>query len=576
MRLLAVSPAVLALENGLGFRPGLGWNSDYCTNCTGPPGSNGFGGEVFVSHIATYIAKVPQPAAAGLTLKELGFHYVNMDASWDLSDRDERGLLVPDPALWPSGLKATVDFVHGLGLGFGLYGDRGSQDCAGNPGNLDHEESDAKQYADWQIDWYKTDSCHAASDRATAFTEYMRMRDIMNKTGRVIWLALCGWKPWYAPPDPANNYPGGQQVANSWRVGPDTGTGWTAVIINIASALSVADFAGPTSNGGGWNDGSLQLTPGMGQCPPSTTRVPDPSNNCMTLDRFRTQYAAWCMLAMNLMLVGNLSALDSSVVNTWANPELVSINQDPLGKPARSLNGSVTSRRDYVRATMAECGGEPEMQQWAFGDYNQLRNEHTNLCLNVEGCKQNLIYDGCTTPGTKTCGDNEAFVVDGDHFVSALPGNLCISENRDHTLSVAACDPTRPDSQHFALVNGSLKDKTGMCLTAANAPPPSSSAIIMGRPLAGDSTAAAKVGSATEPGFAVMFINNDDVEMDLVCDRRCLVSLGLDSARTYVVRDVLHRATWGAVSPTNFSLDVRLPPGGVSAVFRLTEAPALI
>ena len=26
--------AVLALPNGLGKLPGLGWNSDYCTNCS--------------------------------------------------------------------------------------------------------------------------------------------------------------------------------------------------------------------------------------------------------------------------------------------------------------------------------------------------------------------------------------------------------------------------------------------------------------------------------------------------------------------------------------------------------------
>ncbi len=25
-----------ALDNGLGMLPGLGWNSDYCTNCSGP------------------------------------------------------------------------------------------------------------------------------------------------------------------------------------------------------------------------------------------------------------------------------------------------------------------------------------------------------------------------------------------------------------------------------------------------------------------------------------------------------------------------------------------------------------
>ena len=47
---LVLASASLALDNGLGKLPGLGWNSDYCTNCSNPSGSNGFGGENFVRY----------------------------------------------------------------------------------------------------------------------------------------------------------------------------------------------------------------------------------------------------------------------------------------------------------------------------------------------------------------------------------------------------------------------------------------------------------------------------------------------------------------------------------------------
>ena len=49
-----------------------------------------------------------------------------MDASWDLQDRSPLGELQPDPKLWPHGLNTTVDYVHSLGLKFGLYGDKGT------------------------------------------------------------------------------------------------------------------------------------------------------------------------------------------------------------------------------------------------------------------------------------------------------------------------------------------------------------------------------------------------------------------------------------------------------------------
>ena len=122
-----------ALDNGLGKTPGMGWNSDYCTNCS--KDANGFQNEKFIAHIAD--------AMVEMGFKELGYKYVNMDASWDTSSRDKDGNLVPDPILWPSGMEKTIEYVHSKGLGFGLYGDKGTKDCARNPGQLGHEKQDA-------------------------------------------------------------------------------------------------------------------------------------------------------------------------------------------------------------------------------------------------------------------------------------------------------------------------------------------------------------------------------------------------------------------------------------------------
>ena len=86
-----------------------------------------------------------------------------------------------------------------------------------------------------------------------------------------VWFALCGWENFYAEH--------GKKLANSARIGPDTGTGWTAVMKNVENALPVQQYAGPTESGGYWNDGSLQLVPGMGCSSPA---------NCMTNDRFQS------------------------------------------------------------------------------------------------------------------------------------------------------------------------------------------------------------------------------------------------------------------------------------------------
>ena len=235
LRLLALVTAcgvVSALDNGLALLPGLGWNSDYCIGCDGVEGRrqlSGFQNEAYIHDIARFLID--------LGLAKLGYTNVNMDASWDLPARSATGDLQPDPAQWPSGLAATVDFVHSLGLGFGLYGDRGTLDCAKNPGQLGFEAQDAAFFAKTKIDWFKSDSCYASGDQQTAIAEYGKMRDALNATGRPIWFALCGWLPWYAPV--------GATLGNSWRIGEDTGGGWANVLSNAASMLSLGQFAGP-------------------------------------------------------------------------------------------------------------------------------------------------------------------------------------------------------------------------------------------------------------------------------------------------------------------------------------------
>ena len=164
--------------------------------------TQGYGDEVFVKHIADHMHTVKYKATGGQkTLQELGFHYVNMDASWDLPNRSAAtGELQPDPKLWPSGLDHTVSYVHGLGLGFGLYGDRGTMDCARNPGQFGHESTDGAWLGKHKIDWFKSDACYAADrdvkpvskGQAEAIALYRKMGDAMNKSGcKIVTLSRC-------------------------------------------------------------------------------------------------------------------------------------------------------------------------------------------------------------------------------------------------------------------------------------------------------------------------------------------------------------------------------------------------
>jgi alpha-galactosidase len=88
-------------------------------------------------------------------------------AGWAFN-RSADGSINPDPALFPNGMKAVVDYVHSKGLTFGIYTARGSTTCMGKPGSDSYEAQDARTYASWGVDFLKEGACCGAHVRARA------------------------------------------------------------------------------------------------------------------------------------------------------------------------------------------------------------------------------------------------------------------------------------------------------------------------------------------------------------------------------------------------------------------------
>jgi alpha-galactosidase len=72
--------------------------------------------------------------------------YVNLDDCWHLRDRDAFGNVVADPERFPSGMKSLADYVHSLGLKFGIYTDAGTRTCGNFPGSYGYEKQDAVSF----------------------------------------------------------------------------------------------------------------------------------------------------------------------------------------------------------------------------------------------------------------------------------------------------------------------------------------------------------------------------------------------------------------------------------------------
>src|SRR3954470_16643652 len=97
----------LPLASGLSPTPPMGWNS-----------WNKFGCNI----TADFVKGVAQ-AMVDSGMRDAGYQYVNIDDCWSLAARDADGSLQHDPARFPQGIAPVAEFVHGLHLKLGLYGD---------------------------------------------------------------------------------------------------------------------------------------------------------------------------------------------------------------------------------------------------------------------------------------------------------------------------------------------------------------------------------------------------------------------------------------------------------------------
>lgn len=300
--LLALPRPSVALDNGLGRRPQMGWNSWYDLMCT--------------DQMSEQTVKATANALVTTGLAGLGFRYVNLDDCY-IKSRAPNGMLLPDPQTFPSGMRALGDFIHNVSIcknktaphnmsacnysasarmKFGVYTDRGLETCAKRPAAEGHEQIDAWTYSNWTVDYLKEDSCNAPRDQPSALAQYGKMRDALNATGRPIFFSLCGWEEWYAPK--------GGALANSWRIGPDD-TNWAGVLKNVDIMARVAQYSGPEK---GWADPCLLLSTdwtGRERITPLQTRA---------------QFALWSVMAAPLLISGSVLNMSNYTLDTCETP----------------------------------------------------------------------------------------------------------------------------------------------------------------------------------------------------------------------------------------------------------------
>jgi len=297
---LAFGAASLASAgDALALTPPMGWNS-----------WNKFG-----CNVSEDLIKSAADAIVRTGMKEAGYQYVVIDDCWQVS-RDGSGRIVVDEERFPSGMKALADYVHSKGLKFGLYSDAGTKTCAGRPGSKDHEEIDARTYAEWGVDYLKYDWCH--SEGQDTRDSYQKMSRALRATGRPIVFSICEWgstKPWTWAPGVGHLWRSTGDIQDCWDCGKSWGgMGVTHIIDQMADLY-------PYSGPGHWNDPDM-LEVGNGGLTPAENRA---------------HFAFWCLFAAPLMAGNDLDRMSEEVHDLLTHKEAIAVNQDPLGMQGRKV-----------------------------------------------------------------------------------------------------------------------------------------------------------------------------------------------------------------------------------------------
>jgi hypothetical protein len=337
-------PTASAEDNGVGAKPALGWSS-WSFVRRNPTAQN---------------IEAEAKAMKDSGLSNAGFIYANVDDFWykcpgsQGPDVDQYSRWVTDETKFPpsgakNGIQVVADYVHSLGLKFGLYVTPGiskqavarntaiegtpyhardiatttaeaNYNCGGmvgidytKPGAQQFINSWANQFASWGTDYIKIDGVGTPD-----IQDVQAWSDALKQTGRPIHLELSNSLD-------INNAATWAKLSDGWRTGGDIEcycgpggssyplTSWSSLTSRFNQVANWAPYGGP----GGFNDyDSLEIGNG--------------ANDGLTLDERKTQMSLWSLASSPLMLGTDLTNLDPTDLGLLKNTEVLSVDQDGI------------------------------------------------------------------------------------------------------------------------------------------------------------------------------------------------------------------------------------------------------
>ncbi len=294
-------------------------------------------------------------------LGRFGYQYVNVDAGWQ-NGIDANGRPTYNTTKFPDGIKPVADYVHSLGLKFGIYlvpgipaaavsanspidgtsyhiGDIADTSKPGNtaedgsaaidyskPGAMAYVQSEANLLASWGVDYLKMDFVGPGGGKIAADNraDIQAWHTAIQNSGRAIHLALSNSLSFA-------NASTWAKYSNGWRIEGDVEcyshcTGLTNWALRVSKRFTDVPQWIPYAGPGHWNDlDSLEVGNGT-------------TTDGLSEDEEQSTITLWSIESVLLLLGTNLTKLDPSDLKLLTNREVIAVDQ--AGHPAHPVSQS--------------------------------------------------------------------------------------------------------------------------------------------------------------------------------------------------------------------------------------------
>ncbi|WP_018598954.1 glycoside hydrolase family 27 protein [Mycobacterium sp. 155] len=278
-------------------------------------------------------------------MRDAGYRYVNLDAGWAAPTRAGDGSLRADPGRFPHGIAALARYAHDRGLLLGIYHSPFNQGCGQDPriGGAGHEQTDAKTFADWGVDYLKYDWCRLAAGHEDQVRYFTAMRNALRATGRHIVYSI---NPNSSGDPVAGLEYDWSHIADVTRDAVDLVPAWGDAALwqeglaGVAQAFAEAGSLASRSNSSHVNDPDM-LVVGIGWKqfsvghPTMALGAPRPD---LTAAEQRAHFSLWAMLAAPLLAGNDIRDMTDQTRDILTNREVIAVDQDPLMVQGQPLN----------------------------------------------------------------------------------------------------------------------------------------------------------------------------------------------------------------------------------------------